>query len=150
MREPAWVMTLLTEVAACIQPEIERIGLGHFYGPRPRRGKPYGVCIFPTRVEIVQRGPDDGRRFRVDIRVCLSAVSDLFDKEPHIDWTVPVRYDGCLDGPRVTMAGSYRRHLVDLVLFDRAPRRYPAVTVFDPDSGHCRLREETEPVPGTC
>lgn len=134
---------MVEEVSAAMTPEIPTIVMGHSYVPREKwKREPHCVAIFPTRAELLEPGPDDGKRFRVAFSFCLPMASEVFDDEPHIDWVVPSRYDGMLDGPHICLTGAYHRHPVAVYVYDRPPKDYPTVTVFESETGNCRARED--------
>ena len=143
-KRPRWFPSLIRKIAENVSTEIPALGLGHSYAAKEAwKDEPPELAVFPTKAELLQPGPHDGKQFRVSMHVCLTAILDIFDKAepPHIDWIVPARYDDVLEGPRITIMRYYRKHPVVVHLFDRPPRDYKAVTVFEPSSGRCRLRE---------
>jgi hypothetical protein len=95
---------------------------------------------------VREAGPDDGRTFRTGFGLCITALSELFDDAPHIDWVAPARYHGELDGPHMIFRGMYRGHRLTLQVFDRAPRSYPTVTIFDTATGTCKphVQDQTD------
>jgi hypothetical protein len=132
-----WVETLVSKASEQISPDIPSLVMSHCYS-EPHVKEPWRISVFPTRAELLTQGADDGARIRVGIEVCITAVSDLFDRPPHIDWVAPVGYDGILDGPHVVFTGRYKRRAVMLEIFDRAPKRHEVVTVYDVEQGTCR------------
>ena len=133
---------MVRKATDAVDPEIPSLGIGHAITiPESWSQEDPEIAIFPTKAELLQPGPDDGKRFRVGVCFCVTDISLLFDDEPHIDWIVPVRYDDVLEGPRISITGEYRKHPVTIHLYDRPPKDYGAVTVFEPSSGKCRVRE---------
>lgn len=140
---PAWVDALVEVVRGAMTP-LGFIGyLGYrVWEPDARYNQnPDGwtVVVFPTPYEWSGGAGDGGRGvsgFRLDVVPLL----DAFTEVRQMAWSSPAQYNGDMDGPELTLTGTFLGKHVLLRVFNLPPPDEPTAFVYDPHKGEVWTR----------
>lgn len=133
VQEPAWLQALTARLVEAIDP-INLMGpLGYrWFDPQTSINPTdwWVVAAYPTPNEAGGGGPYDGELlfpgFKLDVAFLLQAFSGL----EVLEWKSPTLYNGDLDGPEVSIKGSFAGEQVWLRVFSLPPSdEEPSLTV---------------------
>lgn len=94
------------------------------------------VAIYPTPNEA-KTGPHEGQKVYPGFHLNLSAILPSFSQGVELVWRAPTIYNGNLDGPEVSLKGTFAGNEVWLRIFSLPPDDEAATLIVDLASGDC-------------
>jgi hypothetical protein len=142
--EPAWLRALVDDVVIdAVEPLgfIGRLGYRWWEPSSPHNGfAGHQVVVYPTPSEIRGPGVADGccavAGFNLDVGKLLATMARV----ESVVWRSPVRYNGDLDGPELSVQGFFAGRHVLLRFFSRPPPDEPASHFVNPATGEATPR----------
>jgi hypothetical protein len=125
IQEPAWIKALVEDVLLPSMHPYGFIGpLGYRWWEPENPGNSFDgwqIAVFPTPNELRGPHPDDGclyvNGFRLDVGKILSVLSEV----QQVAWNSPTAYQGDLDGPELSLQGSFAGKVIWLRFFQIPP-----------------------------
>ena len=137
---PAWLEALLDAVAACLEPLNLMGPLGYQVKHPDHTANEFDgwqLDIYSTPNEI-HRGEDDGAILYPGFRLHLTPLLETFSSVEGVVWENPTAYTGELDGPHVSIVGTFVGEPVCVRIFNWPPSDEEASLLVDPASGEIR------------
>jgi len=133
---PSWLDALVDIVAATVKPQSV---MGHlncgWACPRDDKGIDYWfVCVYPTSNEIFG-GENDGRKLVPVFDLDLLPILKNFSSLKKVYLAQPARYNAELDGPGLTIMGTFLGNEVLLKIFQLPSEHEEASLMVDQTSG---------------
>jgi len=148
VEHPQWMKALMEVVIECMEPLNIMGPLGYrFLEPEHPENEFEGwqIAVYPTANEVVG-GEQDGSflfpGFALDIDTMLATFSSV----EGVVWNNPVHYTGDLDGPNLSIQGTFTGVPLWLRIFHWPPGDEEASLLVDPASGE--IREKSRSVSG--
>lgn len=139
VREPTWIRTLVDDVVMEAITPLGTIGpLGFRYWPPGQEDNTFDgwqVVIYPTPNEVRGPVPGDGCKTVSGFKLDVARIIGVMNHVDSVVWMSPVRYNGDLDGPEVSLRGTFIGKRVWLRFFHLPPADEPCTTAVNPATG---------------
>jgi hypothetical protein len=131
--EPAWIRTFVDDVVVAAVTPLGFIGrLGYRYWPPGEHGPEWVLSVFPTAAEVVGTHSADGAKYLSGFEVDVARIVGGMNGVQVVAWTMPVKYNGELDGPELCVRGQFAGKHVRLRFFHLPPSDEPVSFCFNP------------------
>jgi hypothetical protein len=124
LQEPEWIKQTLDVIVDSMLP-LGFIGpLGYRWwepGNLNNSAQGWQLAVYPTANRVLGGGPHDGQTFVSGFKLNVSKILAVFDKISVVEWAMPTRYNGDLDGPEFNVRGVIDDEHVWLRIFSLPP-----------------------------
>jgi hypothetical protein len=142
IREPSWIKALVYDVIVDAVQPLGFIGPLGYYWWQPGNDHNvfdgWQVVVFPAPYEIRGTSPHDGNKSVSGFRLNFSSILEVLSSVESVVWHSPVRYNGDLDGPELSVQGQFAGKRVWLRFFNLPPPDEPCSHYVDPTTGEAR------------
>lgn len=139
IEQPAWIDELVAGVLPAMTPQADGFlgPLGFCWcepGIIDNLDASWRLCLYPTPNACVG-GPQDGAHYVYGFRLDLLQIMRLFQAISAVEWNTPHGYNGDLDGPEISLKGTFKDVEVWLRVFNMPPYDEPPGCHVDGHSG---------------
>lgn len=142
VRPPRWADRLIKAIGRTVKP-IDPMGELGFRLDEDVETRKWLFYVYPSLNEIYG-GPRDGKVIAPGFALCLTALMQVFDAPPHVDWITPTGFSGDLDGPHICVDGVYRGVPLMVLFFDQPPIGDKPYLVLNSLTGEVKPREASD------
>lgn len=133
---PQWLVTFMDAVVIdCVSPMGFMGQLGYRYWPPDDANNPSSawlVAVYPTPNEVRGQNRMDGAvfvsGFSLDVGKLIAAMGNVSD----VVWNMPAKYNNDLDGPEISVRGTFAGKHVWLRFFHLPPPDEPPAFAVNP------------------
>lgn len=139
IQEPLWLRSLIEDVVIGAVTPLGFIGpLGYRWwepGNRDNTFDGWQIVVFPTPNEVRGPVPHDGCKYVSGFRLDVGQVIGVMTAVESVAWNSPTSYNGDLDGPELSVRGTFAGKHVWLRFFHLPPPDEPCSFYVNPATG---------------
>lgn len=135
---PHWLVSLVEDVLMDAVIPLGFIGpLGYRYWEPDDEGNAsnvWQVAVYPTPNEIRGSDRNDGSMFVSGFRLDIGSILKCFHEVEEVVWVSPTKYSGILDGPEISLRGTFTNKQVWLRFYNMPPPDEPPAFAVNPQT----------------